>query len=81
MDKMLKRGDTVRRSIPGARGFFYPDTEGQAIMIRKDCVAVSQTGWKTCENYEAYQVPSDVVADKDQYGSQPMMVVWVGMDG
>jgi hypothetical protein len=82
MDKQLKRGDIVRRSILGAKGFFYPDTSGKAIMIREDCTAKKQVGWNDCSDYNAYHVPSTVFAVKDRYDSSTEnMVVWVKKNG
>ena len=77
----LKRGDVVRRSIAGAKGFFYPDIEGSRIMIRKDCIAEAQTGWQERDDYMAFQVPTDAFAIKDQYGPTQIMVVWVQNNG
>jgi len=80
-ERKLKRGDIVRRSISGAKGFFYPDVNGRRIMIRKDCIAEAQTGWHDRDCYRAFQVPSDVFADEDQYGTGQVMVIWVEKNG
>jgi hypothetical protein len=77
----LKRGDVVRRSIAGAKGFFYPDVNGQRMMIREDCVGEAQTGWHDRDAYRAFQVPTRAFADDDQYGPTQMMVVWVEKNG
>ena len=78
----LKRGEVVRRSVQGARGFFYPDKKGKAIMVREDCVATQQVGWNTCEDYVAYHVPSTAFAEKDRYdNSARNMIVWVQRNG
>jgi len=77
----LKRGDVVRRSIAGAKGFFYPDINGRRMMVHKDCIAEHQVGWHDRDNYTAFQVPTDVFAAEDQYGPAQMMVVWVEKNG
>ena len=77
----LKRGDVVRRSIAGAKGFFYPDMDGRKIMVRKDCVAEPQVGWHERNNFRAFQVPSDAFSTKDQYDSTQAMVVWIEKNG
>lgn len=82
MNKHLKRGDTVRRSVEGARGFFYPDVSGKAIMVREDCTAKKQVGWNSCSDYSAYHVPCGAFAAKDRYSrSTGSMVVWVKKNG
>ena len=74
----LKRGDTVRRSIGGAKGFFYPDLEGRAIMVREDCDAIPQVGWTSYGSFVAYYVDSKAFDQKDRYDeSTKNMVVWV----
>ncbi len=78
----LKRGDIVRRSISGARGFFYPDTAGKAILIREDCIAEKQAGWNECSNFMPCSVPSDAVSKRDRYSpTTQRMVVWVKSNG
>ena len=80
--KTLKRGDVVRRSIRGARGFFYPDLSGKQIMVREDCLAESQVGWNHCQNYEAFHAPCASFAEKDRYDSTTeKMIVWVDKNG
>ena len=77
MSKELKRGEIVRRSLIGERGFCYPDISGRSIMVRRDCTAIRQTGWNSCDGLSPYSVPSDAFSGKDQYGDQkPFMVVW-----
>lgn len=80
--KTLKRGDVVRRSIQGARGFYYPDLKGKPIMVREDCVADQQTGWNQCQNFVAYHAPCSSFAEKDRYSpATKEMVVWVAKNG
>ena len=81
MERILKRGDVVRRSIRGAKGFFYPDLQGKAILIREDCTGVEQTGWQDREDHKAFVVPTEVFSARDQYDDTPMMVIWVEMNG
>ena len=74
----LKRGDIVRRSVEGAKGFFYPDIEGRAIMVREDCMAHSQTGWNNCQNYLPFFAPCTSFAERDRYDSNTQnMVIWI----
>ena len=78
----LKRGDVVRRSIAGARGFYYPDLRGRAIMVREDCLVERQIGWNECSNLMPVSAPSNVFAEKDRYDSSASkMVVWVSTNG
>ena len=78
----LKRGETVRRSVAGERGFFYPDLDGRAIMLQSDCTALAQTGWQSSTGFTPYTVPSTAIAEKDRYDtSATYMVVWVRQDG
>jgi hypothetical protein len=77
----LKRGDAVRRSIAGARGFFYPDIAGRQIVIQKDCIAEIHVGWHERNDHIACQVPTDAFAVGDQYGPAQIMVVWVVKNG
>ena len=81
--KQLKRGDIVRRSIQGAKGFFYPDFEGRAIMVREDCIAHCQVGWNTYQDFVAHYVSSTSFAEKDRYdlNKNKKMVVWVKKNG
>ena len=77
-DRLLKRGDIVRRSVKGAKGFFYPDTQGRAIMVREDCNAQKQTGWVDYGVFSAYHVSSEAFDEKDRYDNSARdMVVWV----
>ena len=77
-DKRLKRGDIVRRSIKGAKGFFYPDVDGRAIMVREDCVAAPQIGWGVYGLFSAYHVTSEAFDEKDRYDDESQkMVIWV----
>jgi len=77
----LKRGDVVRRSIAGAKGFFYPDLGGRQIMIQSNCTAETQTGWHERDDYIACQVPTSAIATKDQYGPTQIMIIWVKKNG
>ena len=80
--RQLKRGDVVRRSIPVARGFYYPDFDGKAIMVREDCMVDSQTGWNPCQNFVAYHAPCSSFAEKDRYDDRTnKMIVWVEQNG
>jgi hypothetical protein len=82
MQKQLKRGDVVRRSIEGAKGFFYPDIDGKAIMVQKACMIDQQVGWNTCQDFVAYHAPAASFAEKDRYNStNKKMVVWVKKNG
>jgi len=77
----LRRGDVVRRSIAGAKGFFYPDVDGRQMMIQSSCIADVQVGWHERDNHIACQVPTDVFAPEDQYGPAQIMVIWVEKNG
>jgi len=78
----LKRGDVVRRSIAGARGFYYPDLGGRAIMVREDCTVERQTGWNSCSNFIPCSAPATAFAEKDRYDlDTSKMIVWVCTDG
>jgi len=80
--RKLKRGDVVRRSISGAKGFYYPDFNGRAIMVRGDCVAERQVGWNTCSEFVAYSVPTEAFSEKDRYDKgSSKMIIWVAIDG
>ncbi len=82
MNKQLKRGEVVRRSIIGARGFYYPDTHGRQIMVREDCTILPKTGWNSASGWKAYTAPTQAFSIKDRYGDdKPFMVVWVQQDG
>ena len=77
-NKQLRRGDVVRRSIKGARGFFYPDLDGRAIMVREDCEARPQVGWTSYGSFTAYNVSCGAFDQKDRYDNDTeKMVVWV----
>jgi hypothetical protein len=78
----LKRGDIVRRSVEGARGFFYPDMQGETIVVQEDCDISSQAGWHTRQNFAAYYAPCSSFAKKDRYDNHASkMIVWVEIDG
>ncbi len=80
--RKLKRGDVVRRSIQGAKGFYYPDTEGRAIMVREDCVADRQIGWNMCSEFMAFSAPVTAFSERDRYDtSGSKMVIWVANNG
>ena len=77
-NKQLKRGDVVRRSVRGAKGFFYPDLDGRAIMVREDCEAARQAGWTSYGSFTAYNVSAVAFDRKDRYDNDAeKMVVWV----
>lgn len=73
----LKKGDVAKRSIPGAKGFFYPDLDGRVMIVREECVAVPRTGWQNRDSHVACHVSSNAFSLKDRYGEQPTMVVWL----
>ena len=80
--KKLNRGDVVRRSISGARGFYYPDLNGRAIMVREDCTAERQVGWNTCSEFVPFSAPTAAFSEKDRYDAEASkMIVWVAKDG
>ena len=75
---VVKRGTAVRRSIRGAKDFFYPDMKGKCMMIREDCSAKLQAGWAPYGEWLPVVVNSGVLSAKDQYpGEKPKMIVWV----
>ena len=78
MKLKLRRGTPVRRSIQGAKGFFYPDMSSGCLMIRENCDAERQTGWNDYGEWRPIIVPSAVMSEKDRYDrSSGKMVVWV----
>lgn len=78
----LSRGTAVRRSVRGAKDFFYPDMKNSCVMLRENCTAERQAGWNDCGQWRAVVVPTSAMSEKDRYDNHTtQMVVWVKNNG
>ena len=72
----LKKGTTVRKSVRGANGFYYPSTT-ERIVVTEACDATRHTGWLTFSGYVPVVVPSSIFDLGSRYDSKEKMIVWV----
>jgi hypothetical protein len=73
----LRKGQSVVRSVKGARGFCYPaDSIDGKLIIEKNCTG-EQMMWKDHLGLNAYAVTAGAFKKEDRYpGHASKMVVW-----